>query len=160
MEDDAPKENPAPDFNKLDLSQLQGFSFGTQWTQDKSSPAQRSDRDGGERPRRDDRREGTGPERRDRRSFRRPTGDVGPSGGAPAGGGGQERRDYPQDRGARREPRGDFRGGPRRDGGRGGEYQGYGRREPIERGPYESPYYSVTFYPEDTSFNTLVQTIR
>jgi len=29
-----------------------------------------------------------------------------------------------------------------------------------DRGPYDSPYYSVTFYPEDTSFNTLVQTIR
>src|SRR4030095_10288335 len=31
---------------------------------------------------------------------------------------------------------------------------------PMERGPYESPYYSVMFYPEDSSFNTLVQTIR
>jgi len=30
----------------------------------------------------------------------------------------------------------------------------------MERGPYESPYFSATFYPEDTSFNTLVQTIR
>ncbi len=30
----------------------------------------------------------------------------------------------------------------------------------MERGPYDSPYYAVTFYPEDTSFNTLVQTIR
>src|SRR5205814_756411 len=68
MDDNAPKEIPPADFNKLDLSQLQGFSFGTQWTQEKHS--------------------------------------------AP------------------------------------------------ERGPYESPYYSVTFYPEDTSFNTLVQTIR
>lgn len=160
MEDDAPKENPPADFNKLDLSQLQGFSFGTQWTQDKSSPSQRSDRDsGGERPRRDDRREGPGQDRRDRRSFRRPSGDFG--GGAPAGGpGGPERREFSQDRGQRREPRGDFRGGPRR-GFRGDQgHGGYGRREPMERGPYESPYYTVTFYPEDTSFNTLVQTIR
>lgn len=65
--------------------------------------------------------------------------------------------------GPRREPRGDFRGGPRGGGNfRGGGEQrgGYGRREQIERGPYESPYYTVTFYPEDTSFNTLVQTIR
>ncbi len=30
----------------------------------------------------------------------------------------------------------------------------------MERGPYDSPYFAVTFYPEDTSFNTLVQTIR
>ena len=36
------------------------------------------------------------------------------------------------------------------DGGRGGP----------ERGPYESPYFTATFYPEDASFNTLVQTIR
>lgn len=156
MEDDAPKENPPPDFNKLDLSQLQGFSFGTQWTQDKGSP--RSDREsGGDRPRRDD----NGPDRRDRRGFRRPTGDVGTAPGAPAGGpgaGAPERREFSGDRGARREPRGDFRGGPSRDF-RGGQ-PAYGRREPIERGPYESPYFTVTFYPEDTSFNTLVQTIR
>ncbi len=174
MEDDAPKQNPPADFNKLDLSQLQGFSFGTQWTQDKSSP--RQDRDaGGDRPRRDDRRDAGGPDRRDRRVFRRPSGDVGsgqpggPGGsggpGGPGGGGGGERREYPQG-GQRREPRGDFRGGPRRDfrgpGGPGGDTRGggYGRREPIERGPYESPHYTVTFYPEDTSFNTLVQTIR
>ena len=157
MEDDAPKENPPADFNKLDLSQLQGFSFGTQWTQDKSSSS-RSDREAGaDRPRRDERRDG-GPERRDRRSFRRPTGDApgGPGGGG--GAGGPERREY-SDRGPRRESRGDFRGGPRRDF-RGGESRGYGRREQMERGPYESPYYTVTFYPEDTSFNTLVQTIR
>jgi hypothetical protein len=160
MEDDAPKENPPADFNKLDLSQLQGFSFGTQWTQDKASS--RSGDDRGERPRRDDRREGGGPGRPDRRAFRRPTGDA--PGAAPAGGegGGGERREFSQDRGGpRREPRGDFRGGPRRDFRGGGEQRGgYGRRDPIERGPYDSPYYTVTFYPEDTSFNTLVQTIR
>jgi hypothetical protein len=161
MEDDAPKENPenpAPDFNKLDLSQLQGFSFGTQWTQDKSSPSQRHDREGGgDRPRR----EGGAPERRDRRVFRRPSGgDAGPPAGAPTGGAGvgaPERREF--NRGPRREG-GEFRGGPRRDS-RGGDFQGYGgRRDSMERGPYESPYYTVTFYPEDTSFNTLVQTIR
>jgi hypothetical protein len=167
MEDDAPKQNPPADFNKLDLSQLQGFSFGTQWTQDKSSP----DRDHGDnRARREDRRDSGGPDRRDRRNFRRPTGEVGAPAGGPQGGpgpgsGGPERRDFSQ--GPRREGRpGEFRGGPRRDfrgpGAGGGENRGYGgRREPMEqRGPYESPYYTVTFYPEDTSFNTLVQTIR
>jgi hypothetical protein len=30
----------------------------------------------------------------------------------------------------------------------------------VDRGPYDSPYFTATFYPEDTSFNTLVQTIR
>ncbi len=29
-----------------------------------------------------------------------------------------------------------------------------------ERGPYESPYFTATFYPEDSSFATLAQTIR
>lgn len=161
MEDDAPKENPenpAPDFNKLDLSQLQGFSFGTQWTQDKTAPSQRHDREGGgDRPRR----EGGAPERRDRRSFRRPTGSDAGGPGAGPGGGAPERREFNRGGGGpRREDRGEFRGGPRRDS-RGGDFQGYGgRRDSMERGPYESPYYSVTFYPEDTSFNTLVQTIR
>ncbi|MDB6168087.1 MAG: hypothetical protein JWM88_951, partial [Verrucomicrobia bacterium] len=70
MDDTPAKENPPKDFNKLDLSQLQGFSFGTQWVQDKA-PApdrtgQRSDR-----PSRDgDRREAP----RDRRAFRKPAG--------------------------------------------------------------------------------------
>jgi len=167
MDDNVPKENPPADFNKLDLSQLQGFSFGTQWTQDKSSPSDRREREpGGDRPRRDDRRDGPGggPDRRDRRSFRKPAGpgDAGP--GAPAGAGAPERREFS---GGARPHRdgpggGDYRGGPRRDGPggeRGGPRYG-GRGEAQERGPYDSPFYSVTFYPEDTSFNTLVQTIR
>jgi hypothetical protein len=181
MDDNAPKENPAVDFNKLDLTQLQGFSFGTQWTQDKSSPSDRRDREpGSDRPRRDDRRDGPGggaPANRDRRSFRKPDGPAGGGGapGGPAGPGGAapERRDYAGGGGGggpRREGGGDFRGGPRRDGpGGGGEYRGGGPRygggrgEPQERvayGPYDSPFFNVTFYPEDTSFNTLVQTIR
>ncbi len=164
MEDDAPKENPenpASGFNKLDLTQLQGFSFGTQWTQDKSSPSQRSDREPGDRPRREDRREGGGPERRDRRGFRRPTGgEAGLGGSTTAAPAAPERREFSRGGGGpRRDDRGEYRGGPRRDS-RGGESYGYGRRDQMERGPYESPYYTVTFYPEDTSFNTLVQTIR
>jgi len=178
MDDNAPKENPPGDFNKLDLSQLQGFSFGTQWTQEKPAPADRRDQ-GGERPRRDNLRDGGGaPDRRDRRGFRRPAGpDSGPAGGAgaPTGGPGGERREFAGDRRPRQGGGGDFRGGPRREGGgygggQGGPRQGgpgyggqggyAGRGAPQERGPYESPYYSATFYPEDTSFTTLVQTIR
>src|SRR6478672_4038164 len=93
MEDNAPqeKENPPADFNKLDLSQLQGFSFGTQWTQDKSSPSDRRERreGGDDRPRRDGP-GGGAPGQRDRRAFRRPAGPGGPGpggGDAPAGGG-------------------------------------------------------------------------
>ncbi len=170
MDDNAPKENPPADFNKLDLSQLQGFSFGTQWTQEKPGAPER----GGERGRQDDRREGGGfADRRDRRGFRRPSGPGGGEGSGGAGGGaehagGPGRREF----GGERRPRsggGDFRGGgPRREGGPGyagerGPRHGHGfggRGTPLDRGPYESPYYSVTFYPEDTSFNTLVQTIR
>ena len=178
MDDNAPKENPPVDFNKLDLTQLQGFSFGTQWTQDKSSPSDRREREpGSDRPRRDDRRDGPGgvaPANRDRRSFRKPEGPAGGgSSGAPAGTGAAvpERRDYAGGGGSggpRREGGGDYRGGPRRDG-PGGEYRGGGPRygagrgeaqERVAYGPYESPFFNVTFYPEDTSFNTLVQTIR
>ena len=171
MDDNAPKENPPADFNKLDLSQLQGFSFGTQWTQEKPSAPER--REQGERPRREDRGDapGGGQDRRDRRTFRRPMGPGGDpgGGGAPAGPGGGERRDFSGDRRPRRDGGpGEYRGGPRREGGygdRGSRFHqggpgGYGGRGPQERGPYDSPYFSVTFYPEDTSFNTLVQTIR
>ncbi len=169
MDDNAPKENPPADFNKLDLSQLQGFSFGTQWTQDKSSPSERREREpGGERPRRDDRRDGPGGAGapRDRRAFRKPS-----DAGAPAGGGGggapdqgaPERREFSGGPRPRRDDGGGYRGGggPRRDGpGGGGQRYGGYRDQPMERGPYESPFFNVTFYPEDTSFNTLVQTIR
>ncbi|HVU24991.1 MAG TPA: hypothetical protein VHE13_12770, partial [Opitutus sp.] len=50
-------------------------------------------------------------------------------------------------------PGGGERGGPRTGGYRPrGEFQ--------ERGPYDSPFFSVAFYPEDTSFNALAKTIR
>ena len=178
MDDNAPSENPPKDFNKLDLTQLQGFSFGTQWTQDKSSPreARRDDR-----PRRGDdgegRREGGGEARRDRRTFRKPMGpvsDAPASGDAPAreGGGGHGRES-----GEFRGPRRDFRGGPRREGpgGERGEYRGgsarhaggYAGRENFrdrenaqDRGPYISPFFNVTFYPEDTGFAALAKAIR
>ena len=91
MDDTPAKENPAKDFNKLDLSQLQGFSFGTQWAQDKTSaPESREPR--GDRPPREggDRRDTP----RDRRAFRKPTGPVtgGPE-GRPADAGAVERRE-------------------------------------------------------------------
>ena len=169
MDDNVPKENPPADFNKLDLSQLQGFSFGTQWTQDKSSPSDRRERDhGGDRPRREDRRDGPvggAPMNRDRRSFRKPAGPAGGDGvaGAPTSApGAADRREFSGGARPRREG-GEYRGGPRRDGPGGGDRGGPrygGRNEQQDRGPYDSPFFNVTFYPEDTSFNTLVQTIR
>lgn len=183
MDDNSTQENPAPadtGLNKLDLSQLHGFSFGTQWSQEK-----RDGRD--DRPRREDRREGGAPERRDRRSFRRPAEGEGAAPvqreGAPAGAQPEQRREPRREGGEfrggpRRDARpgeargGEFRGGPRRDEGgdnrgprgefRGGPRQGHGgdRFQQADRGPYESPFFTATFYPEDTSFATLAKTIR
>ncbi len=171
MDDNATNENqPAADFNKIDLSQLQGFNFGTQWTQDKTVPGDR--RSSEDRPRRD----GGGFDRRDRRGFRRPAGEGGGDAG-PGGPGGPGRRDEGGERRFRGGGPGGFRDGPRREGGPrdGGQREGGGERGGFRRGPggpqfggrgapqfgpYESPYFTATFYPEDASFNTLVQTIR
>jgi hypothetical protein len=140
MDDDASKANPTADFNKIDLSQLQGFSFGTQWAKDKDAPAQA--RDHSDRPHREDRgAPGGAPDRRDRRAFRKPAGD-GPS--APM-----------------RDGQGAGQGAPRREQ---GDYSAPRRSGPPvdrqERGPYDSPYFNAVFFPEDTSFNALVKTIR
>jgi len=186
--DETPPQTPDNGLNKLDLSQLQSFSFGTSWVQEKQAPggAPRGDRE-----RRDDRprREGDAPPRRDRRDFKRPSGGPGPApeGGAPAPsaapafaprgdrpagpggpgrpegpGGGAPRGDRPRFEG-RGDPRGTRRDGPGGPGGHGGH--GGGRpdfrgppREPA--GPYVSPFFGVTFYPEDQSFSALAQAIR
>jgi len=140
MDDDASKENPTAGFNKIDLSQLQGFSFGTQWSKDKEVPSDARERP--DRPPREDRMgpRGGGPDRRDRRAYQKTTGDGPP--GPP--------RDGASERGPRRDD-GEHGGGARR-GGPGAERQ--------DRGPYESPFFDVAFFPEDLSFNALVKTIR
>jgi hypothetical protein len=156
MDEPAAKENPATDFNKLDLSQLQSFSFGTQWTQDKSDPAGRAS----PRGRREDRPHREGDDRRpdsrdgvalhrDRRAFRKPAGTDAPA-AAPAGGEAPASANRP----LRRDPR-DARGGP------GGPRQFAPRGAPeAPRPPYDSPFFNVAFYPEDTSFAALAKTIR
>ena len=140
MDEAASQENPTADFNKIDLSQLQGFSFGTQWTKDKDAPSDGRER--ADRPHRDDRMGAPGgaPDRRDRRAFRKPAGD-GPPGPS---------RDAPADRMPRRDP-GEQVGAPRR---------AAPSMERYERGPYDSPYFDAAFFPEDASFNALVKTIR
>lgn len=149
MDDKDTKENPSADFNKLDLSQLQSFSFGTQWTQDKTSPSEK--REGGERPRREERREGPGGAKRDRRGFRKPA----PSSTDQGEGDREARFRGPgRDASGGRGPRREFRGGPR------GENRGDGRPAFQERGPYDSPHFAASFYPEDASFNALSKTIR
>lgn len=185
-------ETPSPQtpesnsgLNKLDLSQLQGFSFGTSWSQDKGSAASNS----GPGTRREDRRDDRGPRRegggeggprRDRRGdFKRPapapvsdadvaagTGErpARPEGGErrfdrrEGPGGGPRREGGERPRFERRDGPGG--GGPRREGGYQGGQRGDFRGPPREQGPYVSPFFTTTFYPEDGSFKILADAIR
>ncbi|MDD3181032.1 MAG: hypothetical protein PHQ04_11890 [Opitutaceae bacterium] len=133
--------------NKIDLSQLQDFTFGTQWTEIKAAPPGRGDSDRGPmRERREDGPGRAGEPKRDRRSFRRPA----PS---PAGGPSTEREAGSEPR--RREDR------PRYSGGRGTQPPGERREGPaFERAPYLSPYFNITCYPEDAGFSALVKAVR
>jgi hypothetical protein len=165
MDDTTPPADPKKDFNTLDLSQLQAFSFGTQWAQDKQERS-----DGGNRgPRdrdgqnRDDRprREGPGgPDKRDRRTFKRPAGAPGGASGPGGGGGGQPGGEQRPPRFAGGADRGQRPEGDDRRGRPEGGFAPRGRPAPVDRTPYFSPYFDVTFYPEDTSFESLAKTIR
>ena len=157
MDDSQPANEPNEQgLNKIDLSQLQTFNFGTQWTEVKPVSPGRHDR--GDRPPRRDDGGGHGAPPRDRRVFRKPAGPApsgpGPSPGAPAPEGqpqGERRRFERRDAGPRRE----FQGGERRE--------GYDRREggpQFDRAPYVSPYFVATCYPEDTGFAALVKAVR
>lgn len=169
MDETTTNENSAPQesgLNKIDLSQLQDFSFGTQWLQTKGA-SHDDKRSAGDRPRREDRREGGAPDRRDRRSFRKPQGPVGDAPEAGAGAPARAAGPGPREGGDRRDfrggPRRDFRSGPRSEGGDRGDSRGsrYAQGASAQdRGPYESPYFTVTFYPEDASFATLAKTVR
>lgn len=159
MDDTKPaQEGNEPGLNKIDLSALQDFSFGTQWTEVKPVSPQRRERDfdRGHRERRGD---GPGPggdAKRDRRGFKRPAGA--PAGPGDAAGPGQrpDREDRPRGDGFRGGPRRDFRGGDRRDF-RGGERGDYPSQD---RAPYVSPYFNVTIYPEDAGFAAMVKAVR
>jgi len=166
MDDSKPANEPNEQgLNKIDLSQLQTFNFGTQWTEVKPvSPGGRRERDfdRGDRPPRRDDGGGHGAPSRDRRAFRKPAGPGGPGGpgqgqapGAPAREGQQPGGDRP-DRGGRFE-RGP--GGPRRDF-RGGGERHEGGGQPFDRTPYVSPYFVATCYPEDTGFAAMVKAVR
>jgi len=50
MDDTPAKETPGEGLNKIDLSQLQDFRFGTQWTEIKSVPGQRREPEGDRPP--------------------------------------------------------------------------------------------------------------
>ena len=157
MDDTKPANEPnEPGLNKIDLSQLQTFSFGTQWTEVKPVSPGRRDFDRGERRERRDDGGGHGAPPRDRRSFHKPAGPAagapGAAPGAPAGEGqppGGDRRRF--DRGPGSDRRRDFRGerGDPREGG-----------QQFDRAPYVSPYFVATCYPEDTGFAAMVKAVR
>ncbi len=166
MDDTKPANEPNDQgLNKIDLSQLQTFNFGTQWTEVKPVSPGRRERDFDRGDRRD-RRDGPGggpgaPQMRDRRAFYKPAGPAGsgpaptgPGGGQPAGPGGEPRRfDRGGPGGPRREFRGDPRGDPRGERREGGE-------QSFDRAPYISPYFIATCYPEDTGFSAIVKAVR
>lgn len=190
MDETTPPQTPDTNsgLNKLDLSQLQGFSFGTSWSQEKKNAAGggapwNDARD--DRPRRDgDGGRDTPAQRRDRRDFKRPsgapTGELGippppsnPSGERPArreGGfapnGGNSTMGAPRSANPGERPRFERRDGPpggnnpRREGGFAGPRNDFRGppREPV--GPYISPHFGITFYPEDGSFKVLADAIR
>ena len=179
MDDQKPANaSNEPGLNKIDLTQLNSFTFGTQWTEAKvSAPSQRRDRDFDRGDRRDDGNRGGPPGgQRDRRSFHKPAGAPmgqpgGGGAGAPSGPSGApqgDRRSFGQGGGFNRgdrPPQGQgqgegYRGGPRREF-QGGERRDYrGNDAPFERGPYISPYFNITCYPEDAGFAALVKAVR
>lgn len=139
MDDQPDQAKEQSEINKIDLSALQGFSFGTQWTPAEKASPQR--REGREREYQGSR-EGQGGARppRDRRPMRRPASD-------------QPRAD----RGSPVDRRG---GQPPRE-----QYQNF--RERRDRGPaqpdnrpYISTVFDVVFYPEDEVFHKIVQRVR
>jgi hypothetical protein len=169
MDDTPAKETPGEGLNKIDLSQLQDFRFGTQWTEIKSVPGQRREPEGDRPPRRDGggrgdgrpRGGGSGEPRRDRRMFQRPGGEgaganpPGPAQGRPGGEPGAAGRPA----GDQRPAEGQWRGRtPEREGG--GERRWSGSRAPQDYRPYLSPYFNIAFYPDDAGFSALVKAMR
>ena len=160
MDDSKPANEPNDQgLNKIDLSQLQTFNFGTQWTEVKPvSPGGRRERDfdRGDRPPRRDDGGGHGAPARDRRAFRKPAGPGGPGGPGQGQAPGAPAREGQPPMGGRfdRGP-----GGPRRDF-RGGGERHEGGGQPFDRAPYVSPYFVATCYPEDTGFAAMVKAVR
>ncbi|MDP2137026.1 MAG: hypothetical protein Q8J74_04150, partial [Candidatus Didemnitutus sp.] len=152
MDDPKPaNESNDQGLNKIDLTQLQDFTFGTQWTAVKPvSPGGRRERDFDRGDRRDEGNRGA--PSRDRRGFRKPAGGPGQEGAAPQG----QRAPFGERGQGEHPPQGEgYRGGQRR------EFRGGGERgAPMERGPYISPYFTATCYPEDVGFAAMVKAIR
>ena len=124
------------EFNKIDLTAFEDFSFGTQWTE-----ATGPSKEGGA----DRRREGS-PPRRDRRPPRR-----------------FPPRDQDSPRSDRRPRSSEGRSGDRRPDRRGqrrGSDRDHPRRHFRDHQPYVSDVFEVAFYPEEHGFNALVKAMR
>jgi hypothetical protein len=164
MEETPDKETPPEGLNKIDLSQLQDFRFGTQWTEIKSvpgGPRREGERERGGRGEGRPRGTDGGEPRRDRRVFRKPGGER----GGPAAPEQAEGRPGGESGGPGRpagEPfqgEGQHRGRPpEREGG--GERRWSGPRQQQDYRPYLSPYFNIAFYPEDAGFSALVKAMR
>lgn len=156
MEESHPQETSPQGLNKIDLSQLQDFQFGTQWTEAKLTPASAPRRERDREPRRDRPGRSGGELRRDRRGFRRPAG----AGADDEGTGGPRRDDQhgPADGMDRhRGPR--YGRPPRREGEGDRRFAGPPRFQRDQR-PYQSPFFNIAFYPEDAGFSALVKAMR
>lgn len=147
MDEQPDSEKEQSEINKIDLSALQGFSFGTQWTPAEKASAPR--REGREREHQGPReKQGGAHPPRDRRQLRRQPGE-GPR-PAPAGAGGRQGEEQ---RGAHgpREQFSNFR--DRRD-------RGPIQQQQQDNRPYLSTVFDVVFYPEDEVFHKIVQRVR
>lgn len=142
-----PKDEP--ESNPLDLTDLQSFSFGTQWTdagkKHKLGDRQGSGRGPGQGRRPDRRAPGSAPGR-DRRPPRRSFS------GREAG---SESIKNPSEDSRER--------GDRRFQNRGQRPRGEGeerRRGHFVDKPYESPVFDISFYPDDSGFTTIIKALR
>ena len=136
MPDSKPEDSPKePKQDSVDLSALQSFSFGTQWSAANKSDSlnprfNKSGPRGGDRP--DRRQGGSGAPRKDRRPARPGGGQVGEH--------------------ATPEREGQGRPANRRDS-RQGNF-----RPPVQ--PYQSPVFDICFYPEDNCFSAIIKAMR
>ncbi|HEY5551790.1 MAG TPA: hypothetical protein VIK52_07875 [Opitutaceae bacterium] len=142
MDEQPDSEKEQSEINKIDLSALQGFSFGTQWTPAEKASAPR--REGREREHQGPREKQAGAHpARDRRQLRRPAGDL--QRPAPSQGQGEDQRGGQQPR----EPHSGSR--DRRD---------RGPAQQQDNRPYLSNVFDIVFYPEDEIFHKIVQRVR
>jgi len=137
----------------VDLSDLKSFSFGTQWTEAKSSDGGGRSRSSKGAPRRE---EGSGARsgsgfRKDRRPARPPRSSASQDGAGKREFSGSSGQDRGLDRGRVQDRRGD-------------RAQWRGPREEAPPAafhrPYESDVFDVCFYPEDNCFAAIIKAMR